>query len=63
MISERISDDISPQMKILNIVIPILMHVCSLVSNWKINAKPSLVRYLTGTITSHSGIYPVLKTV
>ena len=26
MISERISDDIPPQMKILNTVIPILMH-------------------------------------
>ena len=26
VISERISDDISPQMKILNMVIPILMH-------------------------------------
>ena len=29
MISERISDDIPPQMKILNMVIPILMHFCS----------------------------------
>ena len=26
MISERISDDIPPQMKILNMAIPILMH-------------------------------------
>ena len=26
MISERLSDDIPPQMKILNMVIPILMH-------------------------------------
>ena len=33
MISERISDDIPPQMKILNMVIPILMHFCSFVSN------------------------------
>ena len=33
MISERISDNISPQMEILNIVIPILMHFCSFVSN------------------------------
>ena len=30
MIYERISDDIPPQMKILNMVIPILMHLCSL---------------------------------
>ena len=29
MISERIFDDIPPQMKILNMVIPILMHFCS----------------------------------
>ena len=28
MISERISDDKPPQMKILNMVIPILMHLC-----------------------------------
>ena len=26
MISDRISDDIPPQMKILNMVIPVLMH-------------------------------------
>ena len=32
MISERISDDIPPQMKILNMVIPILMRFCSFVS-------------------------------
>ena len=30
MISERIFDDIPPQMKILNMVIPILMHFCIL---------------------------------
>ena len=29
LISERISDDIPPPMKILNMVIPILMHFCS----------------------------------
>ena len=28
-----ISDDLPPQMKILNKVIPILMHFCSFVSN------------------------------
>ena len=27
---------IPPQMKILNMVIPILMHFCSLVSNWSV---------------------------
>ena len=34
MIFERISDDIPPQMKILNMVIPILMNYCSFTSNW-----------------------------
>ena len=33
MISERISDDIPPQMKILNMVIPILMYFCVFISN------------------------------
>ena len=36
MISKRISDNIPPQMKILNILIPILMHLYSLVSNWSV---------------------------
>ena len=39
MISERISDDIPPQMKILNIVIPILMHFCSFVSNGSVDSR------------------------
>ena len=34
MISERISEDIPPQAKILNMVIPILMSFYNLVSNW-----------------------------
>ena len=36
MISDRISHDIAPQMKIFIMVIPILMHFCSFVSNWSI---------------------------
>ena len=32
MISEHINDNISLQIKCLNIVIPILMHFCSFVS-------------------------------
>ena len=39
VISERISDDIPPQMKISNTVIPILMHFCSLVSNLSIESR------------------------
>ena len=36
MISKRISDDIPPQMKMLNMVIPILMCFYNLVSNWSV---------------------------
>ena len=36
MISERISDDIPPKMKVLNMVMPILMRFYSLVSNWSV---------------------------
>ena len=42
MISERISDDIRPQMEILNMVIPILMLFCSFVSNWSVASCVSL---------------------
>ena len=42
MISERISEDISPQMKILNMVIPILMSFYSLVSNWSVASRIKL---------------------
>ena len=38
MISERISDNIALQMKLLNMVIPILMHFCSFVSNWSVTS-------------------------
>ena len=36
MISELISDNKPPQMKILNMVIPILMRLYRLVSNWSV---------------------------
>ena len=36
MISELISDDIPPQRKSLDMVIPIQMHFCSFVSNWSV---------------------------
>ena len=36
MISDRISDDIPPQMEILNMVISILMLFCCFVSNWSV---------------------------
>ena len=39
MISERISDDIPPQMKILNKVILFLMRFYSLVSNWSVASR------------------------
>ena len=39
MTSECISDDISPQMKFFNMVIPILMGFCSLIINWSIASR------------------------
>ena len=39
MISKCVSDDIPLQMKILNMVIPIIMHFCSLVSNWSVASR------------------------
>ena len=46
MISERISDDIPPQMKILNMVIPILMHFCTFDSNRSVESriKPHVIQ-------------------
>ena len=38
MISKSISGDIPPQMKILNMVIPILMRFDSFVSNWSVSS-------------------------
>ena len=42
MISKRISDEMPPQMKILNMVIPILMHFCSFVSNLSVASRIKL---------------------
>ena len=46
MISERIFDDIPPQMKILNMVILILMHFGSFVSNCSVASgiKPHITQ-------------------
>ena len=67
MISACISDDILPQMKILNMVIPILMHFCSYFSNWSIasSLKPAVIHqnvikiFLTvfPSLTLYSRIY------
>ena len=45
MISDRISDDIPPEMKILNMVIPILMHFCSFVSIGVLQATKSWMSF------------------
>ena len=37
MISDRIADKTPPQMKILNIVIPILMHFCLKLEHCKLH--------------------------
>ena len=47
MISDSISDDIPPQMKIFNMIIPILMHFCSLVSNWSIDHSCKILHFIT----------------
>ena len=47
MISGRISDDIPPQMKILNMVIPILMHFCSFVSDLSVCMPRNTARHPT----------------
>ena len=55
-ISEHISDDIPPQMKILNMVIPILMHCYSLVSNWCVASRTKayiIQQILTRLMTSN----------
>ena len=39
MISQRISDDKPPQLKILNMVIPILMRFYSLISNLSVASR------------------------
>ena len=44
MISERISDDIPHQMKILNMVIPILMRFYSIVSNSSVASRIKSLR-------------------
>ena len=44
MISERIYDDIPPQKKILNMVIPILMCFYSLGSNWSVASPIKLYK-------------------
>ena len=46
VISERIFDNIPPKMKNLNMVIPILMHFCSLDSNLSVASciKPHVVQ-------------------
>ena len=46
MIFKRISDDIPPQMKILNMIIPTVMHFCSFVLIWSVASpiKPQVIK-------------------
>ena len=61
MISERISDNIFPQMKILNMVIPILTHICSLSSNLSVAthkaARLSAKRDIINEVKLFSTVY------
>ena len=53
---DRISDDIPPQMRILNMVIHILLHFCSLFLNWSIASgrMPHVIqRNMTWLMTSN----------
>ena len=47
MIFEGISDDMPPQMKALNMVIPILMHFCSFLLCWGVASriKPHVIQW------------------
>ena len=79
MISERISDDIPPQMKILNMVIPILMLFCSFVSNRSVESgtmphviqrnatylmtSKGFLQYIAGYTVAHFGRYPIRSRV
>ena len=73
-VSERISDDIPPKMKILNMVIPFLMHFCSFVSNWSFAFRTSLtkcdvmtskcfVQYIAGYTVAKFWRYPIRSRV
>ena len=64
MIFEGISDDIPPQMKILNMVVPILMHFCSFLSNWSdaSHIMPS-VRISQDILSPFFGRYPIRSPV
>ena len=61
-----ISEDIPPQMKILNVVIPILMHFCSFVSNLSNESckKPHIIQqYVTSTISDMSQTFDLIQSV
>ena len=62
MICERIFNHIAPQMKILNIAIPILMHFCSLVSNWSVEncIKLDVIRHIINDIKQFPTIYRMI---
>ena len=60
MISERISHDIPPQMKIM--VIPILMQFCSIVSNWSLASrlKRHIIQQNVTSLMTSNCIKPIL---
>ena len=57
MISERISDDIPPKMKMLNMVIPILMHFYSFVSNWSVARRVPRKCYVINDVKQFPTVY------
>ena len=62
MISERISNDIPPQIKILNMVIPILMHFCSFFSNWSVArcTMPHIIQQTKCDIINDVKLFPTV---
>ena len=60
MISNRISNDIPPQMEILNMVIPILMLFCSFVSNLSVASRINLHKGIRHQMKCDVKLFPTV---
>ena len=62
MISEHISDDIPPQIKILYMVIPILMHLCCFISILSVTCciKLHVIQRKKGDIIDDVKLFPAV---
>ena len=59
MISERISDDIPPEIKIFNTVIPMLMRFYSLVSNWNVASRTKVYHQMKCDVINDVKLFPL----